>query len=275
MGLRGNQRPFLGSAADDLLVQGLDAAKQTKIDLRAELARINRPLALASPNPPVPPRRFAPAPLPPTPGAAADPDENPVQNATCTVDYNANSKITRIIGRARVKRTMAQLAPVLDPRSWSATGSVIGAAFPVVDDNGVYKPRRDLDDQELGKPWKGLLYEYARSDVASFENILSIDRFTGMNAKRIEATYHLYDCLVCTFGMISAPGGLTVNQGHGLATPVNDEWSDLEVLKEIKVRDLTPHDPGRGYDFGQWINSTIGAALSQWVDDTSMMSPIV
>jgi hypothetical protein len=119
------------------------------------------------------------------------------------------------------------------------------------------------------------LYEYARSEIASFENILAIETFTVKDAL-IEAKYRLHDCLVCTFGLFSAPGGLTVNEGHVRAVrDPRDGWWSIEVLKRVQVRDLTPRDPGSRYDFGQWVNSTIGAALSEWVNDTRILSPIL
>ena len=57
-------------------------------------------------------------------------------------------------------------------------------------------------------------------------------------------------------------------------TPRSGGGSLIEVEKKIRVRDMTPNDPGNRYDFGQSINSTLGAALSTWVDDVSLMSPV-
>jgi len=36
----------------------------------------------------------------------------------------------------------------------------------------------------------------------------------------------------------------------------------------------TPHDPANPYDFGTWVNSTIGGALGEWVHDARIMSPV-
>src|SRR5262249_51359226 len=120
-----------------------------------------------------------------------------------------------------------------------------------------------------------LLYEYARSPVASFENILQIVQFT-VSPDEILTEYHLYDCLACTFGAFSAPGGLLVNEGHVRAVRSSEVgWWGIEVVKQIQIRDLTPHDPGNPYDFGEWVNSTIGAALSQWIHGTAIISPVV
>jgi hypothetical protein len=91
----------------------------------------------------------------------------------------------------------------------------------------------------------------------------------------IQATYHLHDCLICTLGAFSSPGGLTINEGHVKATRIDARWSQVEVLKRLEVRDLTPNDPGNPYDFGRSVNSTIGAALSVWVHDTSRLSPVL
>jgi hypothetical protein len=113
--------------------------------------------------------------------------------------------------------------------------------------------------------------------VASFENILSIKHFT-VTPDSVRAEYELHDCLVCTFGAFSAPGGLTMNEGSVEATPAvpdrYDVWT-VEVVKKIRVRDLTPNDPGNPYDFGTWVNSTIGAALGEWVHDARLFSPVL
>jgi hypothetical protein len=98
-----------------------------------------------------------------------------------------------------------------------------------------------------------------------------------VNPGRIRTTYRLHDCLVCTFGAFSAPGGLTLNQGHVEALrdeSEDDKWR-VTVVKRVRVRDLNPWDAGHRYDFGQWVNTTIGGALSQWVRDASMMSPVL
>jgi len=119
------------------------------------------------------------------------------------------------------------------------------------------------------------LYEYARSEFASFENILKIKRFTH-DPYEVRADYELHECLVFMLGLLSTPGGLTMNQGHviGSRSRVRPDWTDVEVLKEIRVRDLTPNDPGNPYDFGQAVNSTMGAALSSWIDDARFLRPV-
>jgi len=49
--------------------------------------------------------------------------------------------------------------------------------------------------------------------------------------------------------------------------------SARRATARVKVRDLTPQDPGNRYDFGEWANSMIGATLSLFVEDTSLLSP--
>ena len=78
-------------------------------------------------------------------------------------------------------------------------------------------------------------------------------------------------------GFFSAPGGLTVNEGHVKAErddKYENSWK-VEVLKRVQVRDFTPHDPGNRYDFGQVVNSTIGAALNEWIHDTGNLRPVL
>jgi hypothetical protein len=119
-----------------------------------------------------------------------------------------------------------------------------------------------------------LLYEYARSNVASFENILKITEFS-VSEERINVEYQLHDCLVFMLGMLSAPGGLTVDDGHVSAVRYDERHWRVEVFKRVQVRDLTPHDPGNRFDFGLSVNSTMGAALSEWVNDTRLLRPVL
>ncbi|HSP97003.1 MAG TPA: hypothetical protein VL049_07125, partial [Candidatus Dormibacteraeota bacterium] len=120
----------------------------------------------------------------------------------------------------------------------------------------------------------GLLFEYARSEIASFENILMIDEFSVTPGKELYVKYHLVECLKTIIGFWGVDGGLQRNDGFVRVTPVGKNRSLIEVEKNIRVRDMTPNDPGNRYDFGLSINSTIGAALSVWVDDVSLMSPV-
>jgi len=259
---------------DELLRAGLEktAADKAKLREAVRVARASAPLLTIAGSGGANGRRIGPS-------APLAPDGPQVDNPTCRVDFNANSGVNSILGRVEIKLPVEQLAPMMDPRSWACSGGVIAAAFLVEDHDGEYVPRYDLDQIELGKlkvPKNEplLLYEYARSDVASFENILAISKFE-VGRKRIRLDYYLYDCLICTFGILTAPGGLTVNQGYSMATWNNRGRATIEVLKEVKVRDLTPNDPGNGFDFGESVNATIGTALSQWVNNISTMSPIV
>ena len=211
-----------------------------------------------------------------------DPQGPDLQRPTCIAWWDANRKLTAVLGAVQVRRTPEMLAAAIDPRSWGKTGGIIGRAYPVEDHRGDYKPR-DVGDIPLGHADRlgiapgatMLLYEYAQSEIASFENILEITSFTAA-LDRVFLSYRLYDCLLTTFGFWTAPGGLTVNEGYSEAVAIPDQpgWSRVEVLKRVKVRDLTPNDPGNPYDYGESMNATMGAALSQWVDNVRLMSPI-
>jgi hypothetical protein len=267
-----------------LLRDALDQATEAKRLLRQQLLRLDPTGQVPTPRPAPAQHQVKPAAQREAVAVASNADEkappateDAIQLADpfCETTYDAIRRLTKMVGRAKVRCPAVQLAPILDPRSWSCGGGVIAAAFLVKEHNGEYSPTA-LDGVELGTTWKNqLLYEYARSEIASFENILAIESFTA-TGDRIEATYRLHDCLVCTFGLFSAPGGLTVNEGHVRAIwDRRERWWSIEVLKRVQVRDLTPRDPGSRYDFGQWVNSTIGAALSEWVNDTKILSPIL
>lgn len=194
---------------------------------------------------------------------------------TCRVSFDANCKTTEVYATAEIDRSPRQLAQVVDPRAWGLGAGVIDVAFRVERDaNGQYDPLLEPRSCHLGKSWPrgGCLFEYARSDIASFENILDIERFEATD-DHIVVEYRLRECLRTTFGFVSADGGLQRNDGWIEVEPMRG-GSRIQVYKCIRVRDLTPNDPGNRLDFGQWMNQTIGAALSVWVDDTTMMSPV-
>jgi hypothetical protein len=266
----------LNQSADALLRASLDDAKERKKRLREALVRLQPALPVPSPRPGVggqlPRERTAP------PQLSTDAiEEDLVTDPTCDVKFDATRRVTEVLGGAKVRRSLAELAPILDPRSWSCGGGVIAQAFIVDEDaDGVYRRTTELDETvPLGRPWANrLLWEYARSEVASFENILRIVNF-DVAPNEIQATYHLHDCLICTLGAFSSPGGLTINEGHVKATRIDAHWSQIEVLKRLEVRDLTPNDPGNPYDFGQSVNLTIGTALTVWVQDTGRLSPVL
>jgi hypothetical protein len=106
-----------------------------------------------------------------------------------------------------------------------------------------------------------LLFEYAKSEIASFENILMIDTFHGEPSK-------LYVGVPSDglpeddHRLLGSRRRLQRNDGFVKVTPAGRNGSVIEVEKNIRVRDLTPNDSGNRYDFGQSINATLGAALS-------------
>lgn len=197
-----------------------------------------------------------------------------LEHPECSATFDANTKVTTIVASASIACTVKTLAPIVDPRAWGLGDSIIDVAFPVRRVGKEYQALASDVGEELGTEWKkeGLLFEYARSDVASFENILRILRFEWEGSSLI-VEYELFDCLKTTIGFFVMDGGMQRNDGYVEVIP-DGRSAIIEVVKHIRIRDLTPNDPGNRYDFGESVNSTIGAALSVWVDDTSMMSPV-
>ncbi len=193
----------------------------------------------------------------------------------CVTTFDANEKLTTISASAIIDVPVEVMIPFVDPRGWGLSKGVIDVAFRVIERNKAYEPFEDDLNQPLGSPWKGpnLLFEYARSEIASFENILAIDKFS-VTPKEIYVEYRLVDCLKTIVGFLGVDGGLQRDDGFASVTAIDRKTSRIQVEKRIRVRDLTPNDPGNRYDFGQSVNSTIGAALSLWVDDISLMSPV-
>jgi hypothetical protein len=288
----GRRTPLMtraGEAENELLRTGINAAKVLKEKFREALLARHPELSAPAPVLPVGPAIVngqltfaAPSVQQYAPPATGDDDQSGnglVREPTCLITFEPTDGLTTMVGRIKVRATQADMAQILDPRAWSCTGGAIAASFIVQEsDDGHYAPGDALNWIPVGASWNlkqgALLYEYARSDVASFENILAIRDFQ-VDDGVIRADYELHDCLICTFGALSAPGGLTVNQGYVVARRMADaEWWEVEVLKSVRVRDLTPHDPGNPYDFGTWVNSTIGGALGEWVHDARIMSPV-
>jgi hypothetical protein len=287
-----------GEAADDLLRAGIESAKKLKEDFRKVL--LERHPELSAPPPTAVPgaaivqgRLTFGGPtmqnvISPTSSTDAAASDARVKDPGCVINYEPTTGLTTMLATIKVRASTADMALVLDPRAWSCTGGAIASTFIVDEsDEGEYAPSVALKGIPVGTSWnrkeRVLLYEYARSEVASFENILAIQDFT-VSDSLIRADYQLHDCLIFTLGSLSAPGGLTVNEGYVTAEPVApassyatqaaSEWWQVEVKKVVRVRDLTPNDPGNPYDFGMWVNSTIGSALGEWVHDARTMSPV-
>ena len=202
-----------------------------------------------------------------------------VRGAQSSSTYDAVRQLNTFTARADIDMPLETLRPLMDPRAWDRGRGVVDTVFRVyLDEDGNYQALEG-DQPELGTAWTRsgrrphLLYEYARTDAASFENVLEITRFDP-EGTTIKTAYRLYDCLKCTIGLLSFDGGLQINEGFAEATPLADGWSRITMEKRVRVRDLTPSDPGNRFDFGEWINTTIGIALTLWVDDTAMLTPV-
>jgi hypothetical protein len=283
------RRTFLGDLdpaqnQDALLRYSLDAMEPQKNALRDALAAAGAHPRIAHPSAASPGTFGARQPIAQKTAAraAAQAGAPLVSDPQCTVDYDANRQVTKVLSTALIHYNIQQMAAYLDPRSWGCGNGAIAGAFLVEDRDATYVPRLTLNGEPVGKLPLGdksfprepvLLWEYARSDIASFENILSV-QFGWDGSDRIQATYHLYDCLLCTYGTFTAPGGLILDEGYVRAEARDATSTRIEVLKTIRVRDFTPLDPGDPFDFGQWVNQTIGAALSVWVSDTSLLAPV-
>jgi len=269
--------PFLGGREDEanrLLRRALTQAAAVKLQLRQALGAVHPRAPVVGGIPPIPgtntkdrssqaKQRLAQQ------REAADTIKDLLSQST----FDANTGITEIVGQATVRRSHDELAIILDPRSWGGNGGPVAASFVVDNNNGNYEPKKL--NKKLGEAWDGeeLLYEYARTDAASFENILKIEEFI-VKPKLIRATYSLFECLVFMVGIFSTPGGLITNEGYVQAEKQKDGSFKLEVVKRVQVKDLTPNDPGNRFDFGETVNAMVGSALTQWIHDTSLLSPI-
>jgi hypothetical protein len=201
-----------------------------------------------------------------------------VENATSTGTYDAVARTGTVKAGFDTWMPWEQLAQNIDPRSWGKKGSVVAATFRLEDEGGEYRPI--VGKEPLGSPWKGLLYELARCDIASFENVLDIEFETGKvkqgrdrGKPYIRAMFSLYDCLKSTIGFMVSDGGLQIDSGTVEAIK-HGAYAHCKMTKNIRVRTTFPNHPGGKYDPGNWANTTIASWLSLWVDDGKLLSPL-
>jgi hypothetical protein len=105
--------------------------------------------------------------------------------------------------------------------------------------------------------------------VSSFENVLEID--FSVTPREIHLQYALYDSPRSTFAGEERLGVLEVDDGFARARSLPHDPGATEIVMEKTVvfADLTPWDPGEGFDNGQWLNYTAPAMLSLWLDDST------
>src|SRR5262249_1322613 len=81
-----------------------------------------------------------------------------VVHPTSESSFNAVTKVNTFGATAVVRKTIEELAPMMDPRAWALGGGVVAKVYRVEVDknNGEYQPvPAEKNQTPLGQPWTG------------------------------------------------------------------------------------------------------------------------
>jgi hypothetical protein len=186
-----------------------------------------------------------------------------------TVSFDTATLITTVRTSVEVKRNIAALATVVDPRNWATCSDFFDATYAAkkvandypVDSN--YDAIEDSMAPPPGTAWQGVLFEnFAMSlnaiNTAWFKNLLAIDFQPG--ALQHTLKYQLYKSLRSRVALLEQDDGITKDEGSAKAyqDPLDPNSSIVEGTKAIRL-----HAPP--YDF--WVNYWTSVNLTAMGDE--------
>jgi hypothetical protein len=204
-----------------------------------------------------------------------------IRNHWADVHFDPHSFVTRATVSADVSRSVESFAVQSDPRNWSA---VAPSAFqetyrvaerddggPKIDEAGKYE-RVATSADDLGKPWRGYLFEdvsftWDELEAATFRNLLNI-RFE-VSSSLLRMDFSLYRSISSQVGMRALAGGLNVDSGFFTAEDLSGGWSRITGEKRVRVRNLSPD----GSEFvepvytAQFLNLLAPALVGLFMDE--------
>ncbi|MCW5891221.1 MAG: hypothetical protein KIT14_11805 [bacterium] len=192
----------------------------------------------------------------------------PIHTTHSAAAYDPLHGISHLDVEIAVGLPLAKLAPFLDPRGWSRFSPSFAASHAVAP--GTYAP---LAAQAAGSAWSGYLFEDFQVPIGRFRNILKV-RF-DLDPDRIVARYDLHHGLSFEFVAWHAPGGVEIDLGEVVATPIDAGRTAVRITKTLAFRDLTPRDPGRRIDHGRWLGYLAPAMMTLHAAETSGFGPLV
>ena len=208
---------------------------------------------------------------------------------TCSALYEPNGAggepITTVTATAYVNRTVAQLAGVLDPRSWECCApEVFEKSQRVSCSFGVCTDVPHVPG-DIGTPWTGQLEEVVVfGGYATLQNWLNIDfsvinvSLGALNFSKVLVNYSLFRSGAFTipaFFIYNQVENVVVDEGHLLAMtslnpsyPASGGWMYVEVVKKVRFVDLTAYSGSNpwGIDPGEVLNYWAPVLLCMWLE---------
>ncbi len=186
----------------------------------------------------------------------------------CVACRDSTTLNTTVTGKVRVKRPLADVAKVIDPRSWSICSDHFDESTRVNNDHPHYPEHAEHRSQPLGETWSevGYLREVVRAGPAEFTNVLRIDRFEVTSAQAT-LEYRIERPIQLTYGGLGTLyNPIAVDYGTTTARMIGGGWCKVEFEKTIRFRDVTP-DRAYDLDFGEAMNYWAPIILCLWVEE--------
>lgn len=196
--------------------------------------------------------------------ANAEPAPCVVETTPLVPDFDHTTDTLELTTWSTVNRPLAQIARVVDPRSW-------GKCSDFFDPERTYRVRMTADGharrdasgefgrydgpEPIGTTWAGLLRERFDGPGIAVDTVLCID-FVA-TPKDVSLDYSLYLSDRCTLGPFTDIGGVHMNTGRLSARATPDGRTRVDVYKKLRFRDYTPGDSGRWVDFGDALSLLI------------------
>ena len=204
-------------------------------------------------------------------------------HSTCA-PLTIDSQFEPEVGRARMYSKFefprdldGDVAALLDPRAWDDCSDIFEETTEVHLEHGRYVRADESDlESKLGRPWTGLLYEYADTGPFAVENILQVDFDVHPERgqiERVDLVFELFDSLRYSAGALEFPGMMRQNNGYVRAKRLGDDSTVLECLKVVRFGRLTRWGGGGAFDYGEFLNYMAAAFLSLWVNDIAQTIP--
>lgn len=198
------------------------------------------------------------------------------------VDFDVNTLVSTATVQIVVERPFADLAQVMDPRSWEALGPDYFRHSYKARQTATGKIRYIGDEPEPdpagkttppGTTWQGVLFEqfqwnWNEATLSEFRNLLNID-YEAVQDREITLKYNLSQSIDSTVGYDVQQGGIDVDSGTATARPSGTPNSWLVTAsKSIRFTDRTPGNIGLEvpFDLGMALNFIAPSILGIFLD---------
>jgi|GEM_PF-3684050 len=199
-------------------------------------------------------------------------------NATCEscyVPFDPVRPTTSMTARVLVKRPVAELAAVIDPRSWATCSDAFTLSNAVT-----YNPSQHTYDPVLatpnpGTPWTdGMLDEEVKLGKVEFRNVLNIE-FDQTAPDEWTVDYSLFESRKLKMPLVDLNECVNVNEGVVIARKLLPGWTELIVEKRVRFVDLTIGTKPNpfGVDPGEILNFWAPVLLCLWLEDYTQLGP--